>query len=42
VFPVADKQTAPGADALAPLDDFMQRCALNFTDHRSMLESLSK
>jgi hypothetical protein len=31
----------PGAD-LAPMDDFMQRCALNFPDHRSMLESLSK
>jgi hypothetical protein len=42
MFPVADRKAAPGADALAPLDDFMQRCALNFTDHRTMLESLSK
>jgi hypothetical protein len=40
MFPAADRKAVPGADALAPLDDFMQRCALNFTDHRTMLESL--
>jgi hypothetical protein len=42
MFPAADRQGAPGADPLAPLDDFMQRCALNFTDHRKVLDSLAK
>ncbi len=31
----------PGAaDPLAPMDDFMRRCALNFRDHRAVLESM--
>ena len=42
MFPVADRKAAPGVDALAPLDDFMQRCALNFPDHRTTLEGLGK
>ena len=41
MFPVIDKPAATG-DVLAPMDDFMQRCALNFTDHRAVLESLTK
>jgi hypothetical protein len=29
-------------EALAPLDDFMRRCALNFRDHRTVLNELAR
>jgi hypothetical protein len=29
-------------EALAPLDDFMRRCALNFRDHRTVLNELAQ
>ena len=32
---------ATGPDLLAPMDDFMRRCALNFRDHRTELESMA-
>jgi flavin-dependent dehydrogenase len=31
-----------GEDKLAPLDDFMRRCALNFRDHRTVLNELGQ
>ena len=38
-FPDVGPMTGP--DTVAPLDDFMRRCALNFRDHRSVLEELA-
>jgi hypothetical protein len=37
-----DIDTSAGADPVAPLDDFMRRCALNFRDHRTVLNQLAK
>jgi 2-polyprenyl-6-methoxyphenol hydroxylase-like FAD-dependent oxidoreductase len=35
-----DIGAATGPDEVAPLDDFMRRCALNFRDHRAVLNAL--
>ncbi|WP_343732132.1 tryptophan halogenase family protein [Duganella sp.] len=35
-------EATPGPDRLAPLDDFMRRCALNFRDHRTVLNELGQ
>jgi len=35
-----DIPPSAGPDLVAPLDDFMRRCALNFRDHRSVLSDL--
>jgi hypothetical protein len=43
MYPALERSAAPAAeDPLAAMDDFMQRCALNFTDHRTTLERLSR
>ncbi|SHN38810.1 Tryptophan halogenase [Duganella sacchari] len=33
---------ATGPDLVAPLDDFMRRCALNFRDHRTVLNEMAE
>jgi len=42
-FPDIGPLTGPdtGPDMLAPMDDFMRRCALNFRDHRSVLKDMA-
>lgn len=43
MFPDAENRSAGReADQQHPLGDFMQRCALNFRDHRSMLATYAK
>ncbi|MYM24734.1 tryptophan 7-halogenase [Duganella sp. FT135W] len=39
-FPAIEGGVA--GDTLAPLDDFMRRCALNFRDHRTVLDEMAK